>query len=422
VDALRNWSGNVTFEPAGFHRPESLDELQALVAGRERVRVLGTGHSFSRIADTTGDLLSLERLNGFEVDGDARTVTVRGRLRYGDVVRAVDEAGFALPNLGSLPHISVAGACATGTHGSGDGNRILAGAVSAVELVTATGDRVTVRRGEADFDALAVGLGAFGVVTATTLDLRPAFEARQDVYDDVPGAELAAGFEEIFATGYSVSGFTRWRGGDAERAPDLDLLWVKHRTRDGWAPPPRWFGGTRADGPRHPVPGMPAENATAQLGVPGRWWERLPHFRLDFTPSAGDELQTEYLLPRRHAVAALAALGAVRERFAPLLLISEIRTVAADDFWLSPAFGRDSVALHFTWLPDQPGVEAVLPVLEARLAPFAARPHWGKLFTVPPEAVAGRYPRFADAQAAIARYDPEGKFRNAMLDRYLPRA
>ena len=421
-DELTNWAGNVTFNPARFHRPGSLDEVRALVAGSERVRVLGTGHSFSRIADTDGDLLSLEQLNGCELDAQARTVTVRGRLRYGDFARALDGTGLALPNLGSLPHISVAGACATGTHGSGDGNKIMAGAVSAVELVTATGDLVTVRRNEDDFDAVVVGLGAFGVVTALTLDLRPAFEVRQDVYDDVPSAELAAGFEEIFATGYSVSGFTRWIGPDAARVPDLDLLWVKHRAQDGWAPPPTWFGGTQADGPRHPVPGMPTEHATEQLGVPGRWYERLPHFRLDFTPSAGEELQTEYLLPRRHAVPALAALGAVRERFAPLLMIGEVRTVAADGSWLSAASGRDSVALHFTWHPDQRAVEAVLPVLEAQLAPFDARPHWGKLFTTPPETVAGLYPRFADALAAIGRFDPSGKFRNALLDRYLPSA
>jgi xylitol oxidase len=421
-DALTNWAGNVTFDPARFHRPASVDEVRALVAGSERLRVLGTGHSFSRIAETDGDLLSLERLNDFELDAEARTVTVRGRLRYGDFAQALDAAGLALPNLGSLPHISVAGACATGTHGSGDGNTILAGAVSAIELVTATGDLVTVRRDDDDFPALVVGLGASGVVTALTLDLRPAFELRQHVYDRLPAAGLAAGFEEIFATGYSVSGFTRWSGPDAAQVPDLDLLWVKHRSTDGWVPPQQWHGATPADGPRHPVPGMPTENATEQLGVPGRWYDRLPHFRLEFTPSAGEELQTEYLLPRRYAVPALAALGAVRETFAPLLMVGEIRTVAADGSWLSAASGRDSVALHFTWHPDQPAVEAVLPVLEAALAPFEARPHWGKLFATAPETVAGLYPRHSDALAVIARYDPAGKFRNPLLDRYLPRA
>lgn len=416
---LTNWAGNVAFQATRLHRPATVAELQSVVATADRVRALGAGHSFSRIADTTGVLVSVAGLpRVLDIDRDRAQVTVSAGTRYGELVPHLHEAGFALHNLGSLPHISIAGACATGTHGSGDRNGNLATAVAALELVTADGELVTLTRqddGE-DFRGAVVGLGALGVVTRLTLDLVPAFAVAQYVYDDLPVEQFAEHHAEIMSAGYSVSLFTTWRG---ER---IDQVWLKRRVdqADGWTPQPRWFGARRADAARHPLPGMSPEHCTEQLGVPGPWHTRLPHFRLEFTPSSGEELQSEYFVPRRHLADALAALAGMRERIAAVLQVSEIRTVAADELWLSPAHQRDSAALHFTWIADTDAVLPVLAELEERLAPFEPRPHWGKLFVTAPETLRDRYPRYADYAALIRRFDPTGKFRNDLLDRYFP--
>jgi xylitol oxidase len=339
-------------------------------------------------------------------------------VRYGELAVELNQAGRALHNLGSLPHISVAGACATGTHGSGNGNGSLATAVSALELVTTDGDLVTVSR-ESDpglFPGVVVGLGALGVVTSLTLDTEPAFEVRQYVYDELPYEQVTGHFDEIMASAYSVSLFTDWR------RPGFRQAWLKRRadTRDSWTPEPEWMGGTLADGPRHPVPGMPADYCTQQLGVPGPWHERLPHFRLEFTPSSGDELQSEFLLPRAAALDGLDALRSVAAPMAPVLQTAEVRTIAADDLWLSECYQRDTVGFHFTWIKDEAAVARVLGRLEERLMPLGARPHWGKVFVSGPEVIAGRYPRRDDFRRLMHRYDPAGKFRNDLLDRYLP--
>ena len=409
-----NWAGNVTFTAARVGRPATVVQLRELIAGSTKARAVGSGHSFSRIADTTGVLLSLDDLPRMVwIDEERLAVTVGAAVRYGELAARLHQAGYALPNLASLPHICVAGACATGTHGSGDGNACLAAAVSAVEMVTADGELVTVSRTSDGFAGLVVALGALGVVTSLTLTIEPAFTVRQWVYDDLPRNQLDAHFAEIFASAYSVSVFTDWR------PPYTGRVWLKHRVSadDSWTPQPRWLDARLADVALHPVPGMDPAHTTQQLGVPGPWFERLPHFRPEYTPSSGDELQSEYLVPRELAVQALAALNPIARQIAPVLRIAEIRTIAADDLWLSPCYRRDSAAFHFTWRPDAEAVTPVLAAIEERLAPFGARPHWGKLFVMNP---APLYPRLPDFRNLMARYDPDGKFRNEFIDRYLP--
>jgi alditol oxidase len=416
---LTNWAGNVAFSATRIHRPASVAELQRLVAGGACVRALGTGHSFSRIADTPGDLVSVAGLPKImKVDAEAATVTVSAGVRYGELAPHLHAAGYALRNLASLPHISVAGACATGTHGSGNSNGNLATAVCAMEMITAGGDAVTMSR-EADgdrFRGAVVGLGALGIVTSLSLDIVPAFGIRQYVYENLPHEQLYEYLTDMFASAYSVSLFTDWR------SRRIRQVWLKQRAGEHDPPTPgtRWYGALAADGPRHPVPGLPAANSTQQLGVPGPWHERLPHFRLDFTPSAGDELQSEYLLPQQLAAGALRAIASIGDRMAPVLRISEIRTVAADDLWLSPSYRQDSMAIHFTWINDVPAVLPVLATVEDRLAPFGARPHWGKLFTTSPAAVSRLYDRLPDFQRLLRSLDPDGKFRNKFIDTYVP--
>ncbi|MFI7448329.1 FAD-binding protein [Nonomuraea sp. NPDC049714] len=387
---LTNWAGNTAFRATRLHHPTSLDELQRLVAATPRVRALGSGHSFNDIADSPGELVRLDRMPyRMEIDSAAARVRVGASTTYAELAAELHASGLALGNLASLPHISVAGSVATGTHGSGQRNQSLAAAVSALELVTADGSLLTLERGDADFPGAVVALGALGIVTTLTLDLVPTFELRQYVREGVPDD---APFDELMGDGYSVSLFTDWCDTSA---------WIKRGTE---LPDGDWHGTRAADGPRHPVPGMPPDSCTEQLGVPGPWHERLPHFRADSPPSsAGDELQTEFLMDRAHAADALRELRAVRDRIRPVLQITEVRTVAADDLWLSPSYGRDSVAVHFTWVKDTEAVIPVVKLVEDVLAPFDPRPHWGKVFTRRPACPE----RFREL---VRRHDPEGRF------------
>jgi xylitol oxidase len=413
-----NWAGNIAFTAPDFYRPSSLAELRAVVARAGQVRVLGTGHSFNDMADSPGAQVSVAGLPPeIEVDSAAALVRVTAGLTYGDLASRLDRQRFALRNLASLPHISVAGACATGTHGSGPGNQNLSAAVTGLELVTADGDIVELNRGDDAFGGAVVHLGALGAVARLILELVPSFEVSQRVYEDLPLDVLDDHFGEIVAAGYSVSMFTDWR------APRLTQLWIKSLAKDGTPPVTEepWFTATPAAAARNPVPGLSAANSTAQLGEPGPWFERLPHFRPEFTPSAGDELQTEYLLPAEHAVDAVHALQRAGDRIAPLLRIGEIRTIAGDELWLSPAYRQDSVAFHFTWLPDTAAVLPVVTLIEHQLAPFGPRPHWGKVFTTPAADLHASYDRLPDFLDLARHYDPAGKFRNAYTARCLGR-
>jgi xylitol oxidase len=396
----RNWGGNVEFGARRVVRPRSVDELRGMVAGADRIRALGTGHSFSRVADTGGDLVSLRDLPPrLEIAKD--TVTVGAGMRFGELVGPLDRAGRALHNLGSLPHISVGGACATGTHGSGDANPCLAAAVTELEVVTAGGELVTLP------PEAAVGLGRLGIVTALTLRTQPAYDIQQVVYDDLP-MDAVDDLDGVFGAGYSVSLFTRFR------RPVFELAFVKRRVDPAaqWTPPDTWLGAARAPEQRHPVPGEPAEHTTLQDGLPASWHTRLPHFRLEFTPSKGEEIQSEFFVARENGAAAVRAVHAIGERLRPVLLVSEIRTIAADDLPASMAYQRDSVAVHFTWVRDQAAVEAAVTEVEAALAPYDPRPHWGKVFTMTPPAV-------PQLRRLAAELDPHGVFANDFTEKYL---
>ncbi|MBX9393864.1 FAD-binding protein [Streptomyces sp. TRM72054] len=404
---VTNWAGNITYAAKELHRPLTLDALRSLVADSARVRVLGSGHSFNEIAEPgpEGMLLSLDALPPeIDVDTTARTVRVSGGVRYAELARHVHAHGLALANMASLPHISVAGSVATGTHGSGVGNPPLAAAVREVELVTGDGTTVTITRGEERFGGAVTSLGALGVVTALTLDVQPSYDVEQYVFTELPLTGLD--FETVMAAAYSVSLFTDWR------EPGFRQVWVKRRTDQ---PMPAFPWAAPATQALHPVPGMPAANCTEQFGVPGPWHERLPHFRAEFTPSSGAELQSEYLMPRSYAVDVLHALDAIRTVMAPVVQTCEVRTIAADQQWLSPAYGRDSVAVHFTWIED---AQAVLPVVrrvEEALDGLDARPHWGKVFATPGAMVRERYPRLGDFRALARTLDPSGTFANAFV-------
>ncbi|MGI5119546.1 FAD-binding protein [Marinactinospora thermotolerans] len=408
----RNWAGNIEFEARRLEEPDSLDRLREIVTGHDRVRVLGTGHSFNRIADTTGVLVSLRSLpRAADLDPARGTVRVDGGTRLDELCAFLRRHGLALPDLPSSPHFTVAGACATGTHGSAHATGTLASFVTSVELLTWDGSTVVLTHGDADFGGAVTSLGALGVVTALSLRPCSGFEVEQRVYEEVGWDVLTDRFTDVFTAAHAVSAFTDWS------APVR--LWVKHRVgapRDDLG----WTGARAADAPRHPIAGMPAGNATEQLGTAGPWDERLPHFRAGSMPSAGAELQSEYFVPLAAAAPAVEALREAGAEISPMIQTAEIRVVAADDCWLSPSHGRDSVAFHFTWVPEPRAVASVIARVEEALAPFDPRPHWGKLSALPPEGLRASYEYWDDFRRLVDRLDPVGRFRNALIDHYFP--
>ena len=406
----RNWAGNYAYK-APVVRPQSVDELQSLVATHERIRALGTRHSFTDIADTDGVLVSLEDLPlPLRIDEHRRTASVSGGTTFHTLSQQLDRQGWALSTLASLPHISVAGAIATGTHGSGKQVKSLASMVCSLEMVQADGELRRLERGDPDFDGSVVNLGALGVMTRVTLDLLPRFDMWQVVWLDLPWDAVTADFDTLVSSGYSVSLFTTWTG------KTVPQLWVKGLAD---VQPPDLHPARAAGSTVHMIPGLSTRAVTEQLGIVGPWHERLPHFRPSFTPSSGAELQTEYLVPVAHAHEAIEGLRARAEQFTPILQVSEIRTVAADSLWLSGAFATDVIALHFTWQPDWEAVYALLPELERLLLPLGARPHWGKCFTATGPELAAAYPMLDRFRQLRDRSDPTRKFSNAFLDRVL---
>jgi alditol oxidase len=413
-ERLTNWAGNLVYGTDRLYSANSLQQAQDFVKKERSLKVLGTRHCFNNIADSTHNLLSLKTMDDVvELDARASTVTVNAGITYGQLSPYLHSKGFALHNLASLPHISVAGACSTATHGSGEKNGNLATAVSGLEFVTAAGDLVRLSRqqdGET-FQGAVVGLGAIGVITKLTLDIQPTFMMRQYVYENLPLDEVKEHFDAIESSAYSVSLFTDWQ------KQRMNEVWIKSRVENGHSfdAGPTFFRAKLATKNLHPIAELSAENCTEQMGVPGPWFERLPHFRMGFTPSAGKELQSEYFVPRQHAVEAILAVERLREQIGPSLLISEIRAIAADNLWMSPCYKQPCVTIHFTWKPDWPAVSRLLPMIEKELAPFNARPHWGKLFSTSPAALKSIYEKLPDFAQLSTKYDPRGKFRNQFL-------
>ena len=450
--SLRNWSENIRFSSAPFHAPQTVEELQEIVRASRKVRVLGARHSFNDLAAIDGQAdgdpethepveesswayISLEKLNApVTFDSSSGTVTCGAGITYGELCQRMQVEGVALHNMASLPHITVAGACATGTHGSGDGNGNLSTAVVGLELVTADGElrSLTLEEDRETFEGAVVALGGLGVVTRVTLAMEPAYSMQQYVYEDMPSVELYEHFDEVMSSAYSVSLFPDWQDGTCNQ------VWLKHRTglweeiatsdtpssgtepvQDTILGQKELYGAKAAGTDLHPVTNLSPVGLTPQMGVPGPWHDRLPHFSVDSTPASGDELQTEYFVPRVHAVPALKAVEGLRDRFKSLLWISEVRSVAADRLWLSQSYGTPTIGIHFSWRKNWPALRELLPVVEEALSPYEVRPHWGKLFTLAPAQVQAAYPMMDQFRSLLQSFDPAGKFRNGYLDRYV---
>jgi xylitol oxidase len=415
-EKLKNWAGNIEYSTSRIQYPKTLEEVQELVKKYKKLKVLGTRHCFNTIADSKDDFISLGKFEyPVTLDKNSRKVTVGAGVRYGQLADFLQQEGFALHNLASLPHISIAGATATATHGSGNKNGNLSSAVAGVELVNAKGELITLSREKdsEEFLGAVVNLGAIGVVTKLTLDVQPTFMVSQNVYENLGFQNLRDQFDQVMAAGYSVSLFTDWQN------KNFSEVWIKSRINEGANPEPRadFFGAKPATKNVHPIIALSAENCTEQMGVPGPWHQRLPHFKMGFTPSSGKELQSEYFVPRSHAFEAIMAVEKLHSQITPHLMITEIRTIDADDFWMSPCYREPSATIHFTWQQDWTAVKKLLPLIEEQLEPFNAKPHWGKLFTMQPSKLKSLYPKLKAFQELLAHYDPKRKFSNEFLER-----
>jgi alditol oxidase len=415
-EKLKNWAGNLTYSTNNVFYPKTVSEVQTLVKKCGHLRGLGTRHCFNSIADSKYNLISSNNLNNILfLNTEDNTLTVEGGIKYGELSPWLDKKGFALHNLASLPHISVAGSISTATHGSGVKNGNLSSAVKGLEIVIADGSLVKLSKekdGET-FNAAVVGLGALGIITRVTLAVQPTYTMRQQVFLKLPLSQLKDHFTEIVSAGYSVSLFTDWQ------SESINEVWIKDKVNPeiDYHGMEEFYGAKAASKDLHPIIELSAENCTPQMGVPGPWYERLPHFKMGFTPSSGKELQSEYFIPRQHAVEAILAIQQLGKQIGPHLFITEVRTIAADQLWLSPCRNQDSVTIHFTWKQEGDAVSKLLPLIEKELDPFNARPHWGKLFTMNPLVLESRYEKLADFIKLAATYDPKGKFRNDFLDR-----
>lgn len=411
--SLTNWAGNLRYHAKSVVYPESIEDLRKHVLQIKQGKALGSKHSFNTVADTTEMLISTSKLNKvIALDTNNGIVWTEAGIKYGDLALWIDRRGYAIHNLASLPHISVAGACATATHGSGGTTGNLSSAVEAIEIMKADGTLQSFEKSNPKFYGAVVNLGALGIVTKIALKVYPRFEVTQEVYENLPMSALKDHFDEIFALGYSVSMFTHWLD------KNINQLWVKKKVVGSFKPGPKTiWGATAATTNLHPIKVNSPINCTDQMGVPGPWYARLPHFKMGFTPSNGAELQSEFFVPRKLAVDAIQAVEKLHEQVSPLLFVTEIRSIAADELWLSPAYKQDVIAIHFTWKPETEKVMAILPHVEAALKPFHYMPHWGKIFTIDPADLHTRYPKFNDFVALAKEMDPTGKWKNGFLTR-----
>lgn len=413
-DRLRNWAGNHTYGATAIHHPESLEQLRKLLLSQTRsLRAFATRHSFTDIGDAE-TLVSLDRLPAarrIEIDRQTDTVAVGPAITFAQLAATLNRNGLALANLASLPHISVCGAVATATHGSGDRVGNLATLVCGMRILTAEGELVTLEAGDERLPGAVVHLGLLGLVLEVTLRVVPYYELSQTVFEGLEWNALFAHFDEVFALGRSVSVFHRF-------GARTQAVWVKAEPEHEL--PGELLGAPAARVPQHPLPGGDTAAATAQLGEPGPWSERLPHFRSGFVPSDGNEIQSELFVPRAAAVGAVRELLTLGEQLAPTLLVGELRTIAADELWLSPQHQRSSIGVHFTWRREPRAVAEHVALIEQVLAPFAIRPHWGKIFSVAPETLVRCYPHAADFGKLRADMDPRGIFINRWARRRVP--
>jgi xylitol oxidase len=411
---MQNWAKNITFSSQNFIEIENITQLQKVIESSNKLKVVGTGHSFSEIADTTGTLISLKNLDPeIEIDEKSQTVKVAAGTSYANLAKYLEKNGWAISNLASLGEITIAGAIMTGTHGSGSNNKVLSDSVVAIEMILASGDKFVIDRKDfAQFPGFVVSFGALAVFTKLTLKIVKSFSVKQVVYENIPIQSILENFNEIFDKPYSASYFNNWS------PKNTGQIWMKFLDNDKFPElQSNAYGGNLAKTNQHPVKVNHPDNCTEQMGVAGKWLFRLPHFKLDSSPASGDEVQTEYLVDRKHVQSYINELIKIGEDIAVRVYATEIRTISSDDLWLSGAYERETVGFHFTWKKSSE-IKEFLPVIENILGKNNGRPHWGKLFSTTKAQLIERYPKYEEFRNLIHKYDSGNKFGNKFIEQY----
>jgi len=411
---MKNWAGNLTFSAKEYIEIDSISKLQSIVSKASGVKVLATGHSFNDIADTNQTQISIKNLsNKIEIDSIKKVVLVPAGMQYADVCRYLETKGWALFNTASLGEITVAGAMLTGTHGSGSNNPVLSDCVEGIEMVLESGEIFNISREDSDeFFGFVISLGALGVFTKLKLKIVESFSIKQFVYENIGIQSISENFDDVFDKSYSVSYFSNWKKNSTGQ------IWMKFLDNNNFPQLPSvWLDGNIANANQHPVKVNDPSPCTDQMGVSGKWLYRLPHFKLDSSPASGDEVQTEYLVDRAYVSHYIDELSNIGDEIAARVYATEIRTIKADDLWLSGAHGRQTVGFHFTWKKSD-SLQTFLPKIEEILGNHNGRPHWGKLFSTPRENLIGRYPKYSNFEDLLKKYDPNKKFRNSFINRY----
>lgn len=398
---LHNWGGNFNYSTQNIQYPRSVAEVQQIVKNAGKLRVVGSRHSFSKIADSECTMLSTIGLNKIiGINGSIPSVTVQGGLTYTDLLTSLNTAGFALPNLASLAEISVGGAASTNAHGTGVANQALANHIRSMEIVLANGSLLTIGPNDPRLKGMAAGLGAFGVVTQLELKLVPAFNITTYTYVNMPVQNSYENFAALQNMGFGVLLVNMFTAPDAW---NIAIVYARSDANNTAMLTSNLFGGTLVS--QTTQPSYLALLSIAQIGLSG----------VD-----GNEIQTEYFVPISKAVEAIKAVTAVANStniFPSLATAFVIRTIASDDLWMSEYYGNDTmVAIHFSWQNNVTAVEAVLPQLERAMIPYGARPHWGKMFTMEPEDFLPHYPKVNEFKKLAEQLDPKGKFRNEFLE------
>jgi L-gulono-1,4-lactone dehydrogenase len=422
----RNWAGTHSCVPVAIEHPKSAREVAGAVrraaeAGRT-VRAAGAGHSFSPCVPTDGTLVRLDRLDRI-LDADPATGLVKAEagITLAALNAGLEARGLALPNLGDIDAQSLAGALATGTHGTGARLQNLSAQVEALELVDGAGERRTLTREDGDLlRAARVGLGSLGIVTAVTLRCVPAFRLR-GVDTTLPLEEALDGLDErvdahdhfeFWTFPHSPLALTRTndRTDAPVSAPGPARAWLHDVLLDNHA-----LELLSRTGRRFPR-AIPRINRLAAAAAPGRERVDASH-RIFASPRLVRFDEMEYAIPREHAADAVRGAREILERH-PVNFPVELRFVAADTALLSPAHGRDTayVAVHvFKGMDGEPPFREV----EKLMAAWGGRPHWGKRSFLAARELRTRYPKWDAFAAARAELDPDGRFENAWARRTL---
>uniref|UniRef100_A0A915D0Y3 FAD-binding PCMH-type domain-containing protein n=1 Tax=Ditylenchus dipsaci TaxID=166011 RepID=A0A915D0Y3_9BILA len=416
---LLNWGGNFNFSTQDIKYPTTTAGVQQLVKEcKGKIRPVGTRHSFSEIANTNDTLICLVHMNLIlSVDPSVPSVTVQAGITYTDLIPFLQSIGLAIPMMASLGEISIAGAINTAVHGSGAGIGNLATQVLGLQMVLADGSVVQYSKGQNDTElaAATVGLGALGIVTQVTLQAQPTYNLAINVFENMDMSVLDTQLYNITHSGYAINMWSTFGTPGV-----LDQVWITTKVDsngvNAYGNVSQLYGAPAATAQSSPIAALPPTYVVPQMGIVGPYYERLTDYDLGLSGQEGQQTQSEYYVDFDDFVPALKALQTLSAEINAVVYVALFRITEKDELWMSPQYKKTTMAIHFSWQPKLDQVMALLPKIEAALAPFNPIPHWGKLYTLKPEQYLPLLPKYPEWREQVELHDPTHKFRNKWLE------